>query len=124
PDQILYAIYDGEFPRTRVARFAPRVEEAASAGDAVAKGILSDAAAELVRAAASVRDRLRLEDSRYDVVLSGGTFAAVPTLTAEVARRLVTPNARVKQLMEEPAIGAVKLAIEALDAPAGTAESS
>jgi len=118
PEQILYAIYDGEFPRTRVAKFAARVEEAAAAGDAVAKGILSDAASELGRAAASVRDRLRLEDSAYDVVLSGGTFTAVPTLAADVARRLATPNARVRRLEEEPAMGAVKLAIEMLDSPA------
>ena len=119
PDQILYAIYDGEFPRTRVAKFAPRVEEAARAGDAVAKAILSDAAAELAKAAGSVRDRLRLAEGPYDVVLSGGTFAAVPTLTDDVARRLSGPNARVRRLEEEPAIGAVKLAIEALDAAPG-----
>ena len=116
PDQILYAIYDGEFPRTRVARFAPRVEEAARGGDAVANAILADAAAELAKAAGSVRDRLRLPEAAYDVVLSGGTFAAVPTLTADVARRLDGPNARVRRLEEEPAIGAVKLAIEALNA--------
>jgi N-acetylglucosamine kinase-like BadF-type ATPase len=115
PEQILYAIYDREFPRTRVARFAPRVEEAALAGDSVAKAILSDAAGELVRAAQSVRDRLRLEEGPYDVVLSGGTFAAVPTLEAEVARRLSTANAWVRNLAEEPAMGAVRLAIEALD---------
>ena len=66
PEQILYAIYDREFPRTRVAKFAARVEEAAAAGDAVAKAILSDAAIELVRAASSVRDRLRLEEAPYD----------------------------------------------------------
>jgi len=87
------------------------------AGDAVAKAILSDAAAELVRAASSVRDRLRLEEAPYDVVLSGGTFAAVPSLEADVARRLETPRARVRKLAEEPAMGAVKLAIEALDVP-------
>ena len=117
PDQILYAIYDREYPRTRVARFAARVGEAALAGDAVAKGILSDASAELVQAAVSVRDRLRLEDSTYDVVLSGGTFAAVPGLAAQVALHLESPNAKVGMLSEEPAMGAVRLAIEALDAP-------
>ena len=121
PEQILYAIYDREFPRTRVAKFAARVEEAATTGDAVAKAILSDAAIELVRAASSVRDRLRLEEAPYDVVLSGGTFAAVPSLEADVARRLETPQARVRGLAEEPAMGAVKLAIEALDAPAAAA---
>jgi N-acetylglucosamine kinase-like BadF-type ATPase len=120
PEQILYAIYDREFPRTRVAKFAPRVEEAALAGDAVAAAILSDASAELVQAAVSVRDRLRLEESTYDVVLSGGTFAAVPGLAFRVSRRLETPRAAVKMLDEEPAMGAVRLAIEALDAaPSG-----
>lgn len=121
PDQILHAIYDGEFPRTRVAKFAARVEEAARAGDAVAKTILSDAAGELARAAGSVRDRLRLEEGPYDVVLSGGTFAAVPSLEADVERRLASGNARVRKLTEEPAMGAVKLAIEALSpAPSGS----
>ena len=120
PEQILYAIYDREFPRTRVAKFAPRVEEAALAGDAVAKAILSDAAGELVRAAVSVRDRLRLEAGVYDVVLSGGTFVAVPWLAARVAASLETPRAAVSMLSEEPAMGAVRLAIEALDAaPSG-----
>lgn len=114
PDQILYAIYDGAFPRTQVAKFAPRVEEAARAGDAVAKAILADAAGELVKAAASVRDRLHLEEAQYDVVLSGGTFAAVPSLADEVARQLASGNAHVSRLVEEPAMGAVKLAIEAL----------
>jgi N-acetylglucosamine kinase-like BadF-type ATPase len=114
PDQILHAIYDREFPRTKVARFAPRVAEAAFAGDEVAKAILSDAAGELVRAATSVRERLRLEDSPYDVVLSGGTVAAVPALAADVERRHARPPASVRLLAEEPAMGAVKLAIEAL----------
>ena len=116
PDQILYAIYDREYPRTKVARFAPRVDEAAKKGDAVARGILSDAAAELVRAAESVRDRLRLEAGPYDVVLSGGTFLAVPSLAEDVSGRLTTNRARVRALEEEPAVGAVRLAIEALDA--------
>jgi N-acetylglucosamine kinase-like BadF-type ATPase len=117
PEQILYAIYDREFPRTRVAKFSARVDAAARAGDRVAKAILDEAAAELVCAAASVRDRLRLEEAPYDVVLSGGTFAAVPTLEADVARRLQSSRARVKPLTEAPAIGAVKLAIEALGFP-------
>lgn len=122
PDQILYAIYDREYPRTRVAKLAVRVEEAALAGDAVAKGILSDASAELVQAAVSVRDRLRLEEATYDVVLSGGTFAAVPSLAAAVAAKLGTPRAKVGLLTEEPAMGAVRLALEALAAsPRGAA---
>ena len=117
PEQILYAIYDREFPRTRVAKFAARVDAAARAGDAVAKGILADAASELFCAASSVRDQLGLEESPYDVVLSGGTFTAVPILEPDVGRRLESPRARVRTLTQSPAMGAVRLAIEALDLP-------
>jgi N-acetylglucosamine kinase-like BadF-type ATPase len=80
----------------------------------VAAAILTEAAQELALAAATVRDRLRLDDAPYDVVLSGGTFDRVASLTAAVARQLERPNARVGRLEEEPAMGAVRLAIEAL----------
>ncbi len=114
PEQILRAVYDGEFPRHRVAAFAVRVEEAALAGDEGARSILAAAANELVLAAASVRERLKLGPAAYDVVLSGGTFQAVPTLEDAVADRLGSSPARIVRLREEPAIGAVRLAVEAL----------
>jgi N-acetylglucosamine kinase-like BadF-type ATPase len=122
PEQILRAVYDGEFPRHRVAAFAVRVEEAALAGDETARSILAAASNELVLAAASVRERLRLGEGTYDVVLSGGTFRAVPTLEDSVADRLAMPPAgtpapppaRIVRLREEPALGAVRLAVEAL----------
>jgi glucosamine kinase len=120
-EQILYAIYDREFPRTRVAKFAARVNAAARAGDAVAGSILADAASELVCAACSVRDQLGLEEGPYDVILSGGTFAAVPILESDVSRRLESPRARVRTLSEAPAMGAIKLAIETLDLPDASA---
>lgn len=120
PEQILRAVYDGEFPRHRVADFAVRVEEAALSGDEAARSILAAASNELVLAAASVRERLGLSGSPHDVVLSGGTFRAVPTLEAAVAERLAAPGARIEKLREEPAAGAVRLAVEALagDPPA------
>ncbi len=114
PGEILRAVYDGEFPRSRVAAFATRVEEAALGGDATAGGILETAARELALAASSVRDRLRLAPSAHDVVLSGGTFAALPTLERAVATSLEAPGARIVFLREEPATGAVRLALEAL----------
>ena len=114
PEQILRAVYDGEFPRHRVAAFAVRVEEAALAGDEAARSILAAAANELVLAAASVREQLRLASAAYDVVLSGGTFRAVPSLEDAVAVRLDVAPARIVRLREAPARGAVTLAIEAL----------
>jgi len=114
-DGLISAVYDGEYPRHRVATFASKVEGAASEGDAVATEILDSAAAELVLAAHTVIGRLELETAPYDVVLAGGTFAVLRSLEAEVARRLATPNARVRRLDAEPAMGAVRLAIEELE---------
>ena len=57
-----------------------------------------------------VRSRLKqlgLEEGPYDVVLSGGTFLAVPMLESDVAHRLETPRARVRGLTQAPAMGAV-----------------
>jgi N-acetylglucosamine kinase-like BadF-type ATPase len=114
PDQIVHAIYDGDYPRHHVALFAVPVERAALAGDAVAASVLADAASELVLAARTVVGRLRLAASPYDVVLSGGTFRALRSLEQRVSAALAAPGARVQSLEEEPAAGALKLAIDAL----------
>ena len=114
PEEILSAIYDGEYPRHQVAMFAIRVEAAAGDGDAVARAILAKASDELVAAARSVIARLGLSSAPYDVVLSGGTFAALPGLTESVRAELAAEPARVHQLAEEPAVGAVRLALAEL----------
>jgi N-acetylglucosamine kinase-like BadF-type ATPase len=114
PSEILHAIYDGEYPRHKVALFAVRVAEAARGGDAVAGRILATAAEELALAARSVISRLDLESAPYDIVLSGGTFAALPDLEDSVREKLARPPARVRRLEEEPAMGAVQLALEEL----------
>jgi N-acetylglucosamine kinase-like BadF-type ATPase len=114
PSEILHAIYDGEYPRHKVALFAVCVAEAAQGGDAVAGRILAAAAEELALAARSVIARLDLESAPYDVVLSGGTFAALPQLEDSVREKLARPPARVRRLEEEPVMGAVQLALEEL----------
>jgi N-acetylglucosamine kinase-like BadF-type ATPase len=118
PEDIVHEIYGGDFPRHRIAFFAVPVAEAARSGDAVAARILADAASELVLAAETVIRRLGLAGAPYDVVLSGGTFRALPALKADVARRLAAPDATVRLLDREPAAGAVELAREALRAAA------
>jgi N-acetylglucosamine kinase-like BadF-type ATPase len=113
PSEILHASTTG-VSAAQVALFAVRVAEAAAGGDAVAGRILADAAEELALAARSVIARLDLERAPYDVVLSGGTFAALPALEAAVREKLARPPARVHRLEEEPAMGAVRLAREEL----------
>lgn len=114
PDQIVNAIYGGGAPRQEVSLFATSVERAALSGDAVAARILVDAAEELLLAVRSVRERLRLSGAPHDVVLSGGTFRALPMLEKEVAQRVAAPGVSVRRLEQEPAVGAVKLALEAV----------
>jgi N-acetylglucosamine kinase-like BadF-type ATPase len=115
PEEILRAVYDGEYPRHQVAMFSARVEESARGGDAVAREILAKASDELVAAARSVISRLDLATAPYDVVLSGGTFAALPGLAESVRATLAAAPARVRHLKEEPAMGAVRLALNELE---------
>ena len=117
-ERIVHAVYDREYPRSEVAAFALRVEEEARAGDSVAREILAAAADELELAARTVVARLGLSGGAYDVVLSGGTFRALPGLTVEVRKRLADPGVTIGLIGCEPALGAVRLALEALDPPA------
>lgn len=119
-DELVRRVYDGDYPRSEISRFAVAVEAASRAGDPVATGILQNAASELALAARSVVDRLRLSDGDYDVVLSGGTFRALPALEKDLAKRLAGKGAHIVRLEVEPAIGAVRLAIEALEAEGAT----
>jgi N-acetylglucosamine kinase-like BadF-type ATPase len=106
-------VYDRELPRMSVAALGPIVEQARELGDVVAAGILERAADELVLAARSVTTRLEMRGDEFDVVLAGGVFRVVPWLAYEVTRRLVevAPRSRVGLLEQEPAIGAVCLAL-------------
>ena len=113
-EEIVRVVYDGDFPRHRIAMLALRVAEAAAAGDAAAREILEASAAELEAAASSVIERLGLAENPYDIVLSGGTFTAVPALAEAVTMVLSAPGATMRLLTDEPAMGAVKLAMEQL----------
>ena len=86
---------------------------ARSARDKVAAKV-QDRLPKLADAARSVIRRLGLEARPYDIVLSGGTFAAVPSLAEAVASLLRAPSAAVRFLADEPAAGAVRLALEEL----------
>jgi N-acetylglucosamine kinase-like BadF-type ATPase len=106
-------VYDREVPRMTVAAVGPMVQEAADQGDAVARRVLERAVDELVLAAQSVASRLEMRGDEFTFFLSGGAFRAVPWLAAELSRRLVevAPRCQVEMLDEEPAVGAVWLAL-------------
>jgi N-acetylglucosamine kinase-like BadF-type ATPase len=106
-------VYDREMPRMSVAALGPILQTVASDGDAVATRILERAADELVLGARSVTMRLEMRGDAFSFHLAGGVFRVVPWLADELPRRLVevAPRSQVQILQEEPAIGAVWLAL-------------
>lgn len=106
-------VYDREVPRMSVAALGPIVQRVADQGDAVATRILERAAEELVLAAQSVASRLEMRGDEFTFHLAGGAFRVVPWLAEELSRRLVevAPRCQVQVLHDEPAVGAVWLAL-------------
>lgn len=109
--ELVHSVYgDGAKPPV-IAKLGPLVQGAADDDDAVALQIIDTGAAELSAAARSVAATLALDSC--PIVLAGGMFRGVPRLhTAVVARiHAILPYATIRQLTEEPAHGAVRLAL-------------
>jgi N-acetylglucosamine kinase-like BadF-type ATPase len=111
---LVRVIYGRDAPSVDVAALGAIVQRARDAGDAVAAQILERAAEELTVAARSVATRLEMRGDEFQFILAGGVFRAVPWLIEELERRLVevAPRAEVRPLTQEPALGAVALAID------------
>jgi len=73
-NELLHRFYTDEWPRSRVATLARRVDEAAVNGDGVALEIVNRAAMELAMLAASVRGQLWHAGDAVDVAYIGGVF--------------------------------------------------
>lgn len=101
--------------RRMITAMAGLVASAHTAGDAVAGEILRDAAAELALAARSVVEQLGLRGEPIRVVLSGGLFKMAAPMAAMLSPLIidVAPRATVGVLTDEPALGAVRLALRA-----------
>jgi N-acetylglucosamine kinase-like BadF-type ATPase len=79
-NDLLHRFYTSEFPRARIAAFAPLVNEVALAGDAVARDILNDAAQSLATIAAAVREQLFAPGEIVTMSYAGGAFRSVMLL--------------------------------------------
>lgn len=99
--------------RHRVASLAAAVEAALQDGDVVARTIVADATEELVIAAGSVAERLEMRGVVFPLVLAGGVLRAMPTLRERLLQRLpdIAPRCQPSLLAQEPAVGAVRLAL-------------
>jgi N-acetylglucosamine kinase-like BadF-type ATPase len=73
-NQALHHFYSPEWPRSRVARLAPVVDQAAQSGDAIAAAILTRAAQDLAGFACAVRQNLWPDGDAVEIAHVGGAF--------------------------------------------------
>ncbi len=104
------------FNKATIASFAPRVAEAAAAGDALALDIMDHAATELVALAVSVYDTLAGRMSSPRLALYGGLLEKNRWLDANVATRITAarPGLQIVQPMADAQTGACRLARDLL----------
>ena len=113
PELLVSEIYQQPEGRREIASLAPLTDQARMDGDVVAAEIMIDAADELAKAASSVIFRLDMRGERFPILLAGGMLKRSGWLASEVARRMaeVAPRSEVRPLINEPVLGAVRLAI-------------
>jgi N-acetylglucosamine kinase-like BadF-type ATPase len=110
--QLVPRIYGQGFGVPQVAGLAPRVAEAARAGDEVARAILEEAGRRLVRSVRAVIDKLGLAEESFEVVLTGGVLRGREMVWERVAAQLaeIAPQARAIAPRHDAAYGAALLA--------------
>jgi N-acetylglucosamine kinase-like BadF-type ATPase len=112
PAELIPAVYRGPWDRSAIAGLAPLVLDAAAAGDAVAVDIVRHEATELARTAAGAAKNAGLE-GQVPLALAGGVLLRSEAYRGFFLDALraagVTPGP--VALVEEPAAGAVKLAL-------------
>jgi N-acetylglucosamine kinase-like BadF-type ATPase len=113
PEALVAEIYHRPQGRRAVASLGAVVDRARAEGDAVAIEIMTKAAHELALAAASVISRLDMRGELFPILLAGGMLKHGAWLSGELRRRMaeVAPRSSVEPLTEEPAVGAVRLAL-------------
>jgi N-acetylglucosamine kinase-like BadF-type ATPase len=120
PSSLAEEIHRGRISISRVTELAPTVL-AEARSDAVALGIITRLADEIVTLTRVAVERLDLADEHIEVLLGGGLIRADDgTLVAAVAEgmREVAPNASVHATSSPPIVGAALLGLDSLGADA------
>jgi N-acetylglucosamine kinase-like BadF-type ATPase len=113
PESLVAEIYHQSRGRRVIASLGMLVDQARAEGDLVATDIMAEAADELALAASSVITRLDMRGEQFPILLAGGMLRESAWLADEVRHRMaeVAPRSTVGPLTQEPAVGAVRLAI-------------
>ena len=112
PADLIPAIYGGGWDRARLATLAPLVMEAVET-DTVARAIVTDAAAELALAAATVARKLGLAGQKLPLAVTGGVVLANASYRDQIVSALKTLGVDADPVtsVTEPAAGAVRIAL-------------
>jgi len=113
-NELLHRCYTADYPRERVAKLAPLVDQAAREGDPVACSIIDGSAQALAMLTAAVRRQLFNEDESANVHYIGGVFGSEPLLMRFRMLTELDGTTRVLAPIHSPARGAL---IEAVSLP-------
>jgi N-acetylglucosamine kinase-like BadF-type ATPase len=113
PEALVAEIYHQPQGRRAIAALASVVDRARAEGDPVAFDIMCHASEELALAAGSVVTRLEMRGEQFPILLAGGVLRESSWLADDVKGRLIeiAPRSTVAPLTQEPALGAVRLAL-------------
>lgn len=114
-------IYHAGFTRDRVSLLAPKVVDAAAAGDWAASGILGAAGEELGTTALGVLRQLHAAGENATVYPVGGLFRAGERVLTPFRRTILAgwPEAAIESPRFPPAVGGLIVAARAIGIPTG-----
>jgi N-acetylglucosamine kinase-like BadF-type ATPase len=114
-NELLHLFYTADWPRDRIASYAPLVDQAAIEGDEAARQILDDTAHELAAITGVVRQQLFEKGEPVRVAYAGGVFRGA--LLRERFRVLaeLEPGVQCGPPLHAPAVGALIEAYHAGD---------
>ncbi|MBI5956913.1 MAG: ATPase [Chloroflexi bacterium] len=116
-DDIVGRVYVTPPPRLEIAALAPTVAKAARAGDEVAGEIWQRAGLDLAHEAVAVIRGLGMAQEVFEVATAGSVFKAGELILSPFRSAIgeVAPGALVVKPRREPVLGAVRLALVALE---------